>query len=83
MGDDELYREALAFNSFWFPDYYVRTALLFKVAKKTEWGDVDPRAALGFDYSALGPWQKNVGAPVAKVRDLIPPAPDGGAACGL
>jgi hypothetical protein len=83
LSDSELYREALAFNSFWFADYYVRTALLFKVVKKTEWGDVDPRVVMGYDYSAGGPWQQNVAAPVAKIPDLFPPTTEGGAACGL
>lgn len=83
LGEDELYREALAFNSFWFPSYYVRTALFFKVIKKTDWADADPRIVLGFDYSAGGPWQENVAASVEKIPDLIPPAPGAGAGCGL
>jgi hypothetical protein len=82
LSEDELYGEALAFNSFWFPDYYIQTALFFKVIKKTEWPDVDPRVVLGFDYSAGGPWQQNVAAQVNAIRGLIPPAPGGGANCG-
>ena len=83
LSDSDLYQEALAFNSFWFPEYYVRTALFFKVVKKTEWTDVDPKIVLGFDYSALGAWQTNVATAIEKIPDLIPPAPDGGASCGL
>lgn len=83
LNDDELYREALAFNSFWFPDYYVRTALFFKVVEKTEWPDVDPRVVLGFDYSAGGPWQENVAARLETMPGLIPPEPGGGAGCGV
>jgi hypothetical protein len=80
---DRLYHEALAFNSFWFPDYYLRTALFFKVVKKMEWAEVDPRVVLGFDYSAGGPWQHNVAAVVDRMPGLIPPAPGGGAGCGV
>lgn len=83
LSDDELYREALAFNSFWFPDYYLRTALFFKVVKKTDWADVDPRVILGFDYSAGGPWQQNVAARVDAIPGLIPATPGGGAGCGV
>jgi hypothetical protein len=83
LSEDDLYSEALAFNSFWFPDYYIRTALYFKVVKKTEWPDVDPRIVLGFDYSAGGPWQQNVAAKVETIPGLIPPAPGGGAGCGV
>lgn len=83
LSDAELYREALAFNSFWFPDNYVRTALFFKVIKKTEWADVDPRVVLGFEYSAGGPWQQNVAAQVDRIPGLIPAAPGGGAGCGV
>ncbi len=83
LGQDELYREALAFNSFWFPQYYIRTALYFKIAKWTDWNDVDPRVVLGYDYSAGGPWQENVGSPIAAIQGLIPEEPDGSAACAL
>ncbi len=83
LNEDELYREALAFNSFWFPDHYVRTALFFKVFGKTEWPDVDPRVVLGFDYSAGGPWKQNVAARLDTVPGLIPPKPGGSAGCGV
>ncbi len=42
LNDNQLYREALAFNSFWFGDYYVRTALFFKVIKKNRLGGCQP-----------------------------------------
>jgi hypothetical protein len=83
LDEDELYREALAFNSFWFPDHYVRTALFFKVVRQTEWPDVDPRVVLGFDYSASGPWQYNVAAPLKRMPGLIPPEPGADAGCGV
>lgn len=81
LTEDLLYREALAFNSFWFPDYYVRTALYFKVVRRTDWRDVDARTVMGADFSAAGPWQQNVLAALEAFPDLIPP-PEGGANCG-
>jgi hypothetical protein len=47
LQEDQLYREALTFNSFWFPDCYIRTALYFKVVLKTEWRDADPKTVMG------------------------------------
>jgi hypothetical protein len=81
LQETELYREALAFNSFWFPDNYVRTALWFKVFRATDWPDVEPAEILGFQYSALSSWRRNVDVPLASVSGLIPP-PEGGANCG-
>jgi hypothetical protein len=83
LSDEDLYREALAFNSFWFPDYYLKTALFFKVIKGIEWAGVDPRLVLSRDYSAGGPWQQNVAAKVNAIAGLIPPVPGGGAGCGV
>jgi hypothetical protein len=81
LSEDDLYREALAFNSFWFPDYYVRTALYFKVARKIEWRDVDPKLVMGPDFSTQSGWQQNVVAKLQAIPNLIPP-PRGGANCG-
>lgn len=83
LTDDELYREALAFNSFWFPSEYLRMALFFKVRRNTEWADVDPRTVLGFDYSAGGPWRQNVAAQIETIPDLIPPPSGSGVECGV
>jgi hypothetical protein len=81
LQEKELYQEALAFNSFWFPDYYIRTALYFKVVLKTEWRDVDPRTVMGSDFSALSPWRRNVQARLEAIPNLIPES-QGGANCG-
>jgi hypothetical protein len=81
LTEDQLYREALAFNSFWFPDYYIRTSLYFKVVRKTDWNHVDPKVIMGRDFSAGGPWQQNVHAALQAFPDLIPP-PAEGANCG-
>lgn len=67
---------------FWFPHNYIQTALYFKAVKNTDWENVDPKTIMGFDYSALGPWSRNVQAEVAKVPNLLPQTKDG-AACGV
>ncbi len=82
LTEDELYKEALIFNSFWFPQNYIQTALYFKVVKNIEWDKVDPKAALGVDYSTGGGWGKNVQTEIAKIPNLIPQT-KGGAGCGV
>jgi len=52
LGEAELYREVLAFNSFWFPEHYTHIALYFKVVKGLDWPTVDARTALGTIYSS-------------------------------
>lgn len=81
LSEKQLYREALAFNSFWFPDYYIRTALYFNVLRKTDWRDVDAKTVMGPDFSAGGPWQQNIQVALEAFPNLIPP-PTGGANCG-
>lgn len=74
LSEDQLYKEALAFNSFWFPRNYVETALFFKIRKGLDWSSVDPREALGYNFSSLSGWSKNVRAEIVKIPNLIPPA---------
>jgi hypothetical protein len=81
LNEEDLYRDALAFNSFWFPDIYIKTALYMKLFKSTDWRDVDPAEIMGFEFSALSSWQRNVGSKVEPVDELIPPI-EGGANCG-
>ena len=81
LSEDELFREAVAFNSFWFPDTYVRTALYFKAVEGKDWVDVAPRIVMSTSYSALRPWQTNVQTALARIPNLIPEE-QGGAGCG-
>lgn len=81
LTEDELYKEALAFNSFWFPDNYIQTALYFKVVKNIEWQDVNPKEVLGKNYSTSSGWSKNVSQEIAKIPNLIPQQ-QGGGSCG-
>ena len=72
LSDDEIYRTLLAFNSYWFAQNYLETALYFNVVKETDWNDVDPRLALSKNYSSLSRWIRNVHAHVSKVPGLLP-----------
>ncbi len=81
LTEDELYREALAFNSFWFPDTYIQTALYFKAVKNTDWENVDPRVIMGKDYSSVTGWSGTVAKKVAELK--LVPTQQGGAGCGV
>ncbi len=76
LDEDALYREALAFNSFWFPGTYVVTALYFKAVKKTEWRDVDPKLVMAEKFSTASGWANNVAMPMRAYPDLLPPPSD-------
>jgi len=80
LAADELWQEALAFNSFWFPQNYIQTALYFKVVRNIEWRDVDPREALSANFSSASGWQANVVSELGR-RGLLPR--QGGADCGV
>ncbi len=81
LTEDELYREALAFNSFWFPHNYIQTALYLKAIKNTDWDKVNPKAVMGKDYSSISGWYANVDAEVKKFG--LVPQQKGGAGCGV
>jgi hypothetical protein len=80
LGEDELLREALAFNAFWFPHQYAHTALYFASARNTAWREVDAREVLDAPLSSAGGWTTNVAAELQR-RGLVPPGGD--AACGV
>ncbi|MBI3443002.1 MAG: hypothetical protein HY007_04505 [Candidatus Sungbacteria bacterium] len=71
LSEDELYREALAFNSFWFPHNYIQTALYFKAVKNTDWDKVNPRVVVGKDFSSASGWYANVDSEIKKLG-LVP-----------
>ncbi len=52
MPKDEIYKKALVLNSYWFPQTYAEVAMYFRVKKSTSWDKVDPKEALGANYSS-------------------------------
>lgn len=80
LSEDGLYREALAFNSFWFPNNYIQTALYFKVVENTDWDKVDPMVVMGKGYSSAS----GANFVMKKVSELgLVPKKQGGAGCGV
>ena len=75
VSEQEMYKTALAVNSFWFPDNYQVIAQSF-AKQGIAWKDVDPKVALSAEYSS-GSGYANI---VAKLKPL---APSGGGSCGV
>ena len=81
LSDNEIYKTILDFNSFWFQQEYLETALYFKLVKHMDWKDVDPKLILSKDYSSLSGWNKNVHTAMSKFPGLVPNVPSG-STCG-
>lgn len=76
LSEDQIYKDLLSFNSFWFPQNYVEMAVYFDKAG-TKWKDVNPKLALGRDYSS------NQGA--ARIKQSVQSVPglqNQGGGCG-
>jgi hypothetical protein len=81
LGREEILKASLRVNSFWFPQHYVKTALLFAV-RKTDWDAVDPQEVLGRRYSSASGWRQHVDAELRKLAQALPPQ-GGGGTCAL
>ncbi len=51
LPDEQIYKEVLRLNSFWFPDTYLTTAIFFD-RQGTSWDKVDAKEVLGAKYSS-------------------------------
>lgn len=75
ISEDEMYRTALAVNSFWFPDTYSVIAQ-YLASKGMKWNDADPKTILGITYSS--------GSGYRKIQSQIPaPQNNGNGGCGV
>jgi hypothetical protein len=51
VSEQEMWETSLQVNSYWFPETYMTLSAYFE-RKGTAWGEVDPRLALGKEYSS-------------------------------
>ena len=51
LSEQQIYKDLLVFNSFWFPQNYVEMAVYFD-KQGTKWKNVDPKLALSANYSS-------------------------------
>lgn len=75
IGEDEMYRVALAVNSYWFPDTYITIAKYFE-NRGIAWTDIDPKTVLGSAYSSGQGYQQIL-------KEVEPPEESGGGGCGV
>ncbi len=57
VSEADMYKAALAVNSYWFPDTYLTIARYFQ-SKNVDWSAVDPKTALGSAYSSAQGYQQ-------------------------
>jgi hypothetical protein len=73
IASQELYRVALAANSYWYPRQYVETAVYFKKIEGRSWHEVPPETVLGPRFSTASGWRRNVHAALQEAN-LLPGA---------
>lgn len=83
LTEDELYQEALKFNSFWFPDQYTKMAMVLRLQQPDkDWTALDPKTLLSAEYSSGMGFRNNVNAPYSKIPGLNPQQSASGG-CGV
>ncbi|KKU23210.1 MAG: hypothetical protein UX34_C0014G0001, partial [Candidatus Woesebacteria bacterium GW2011_GWF1_46_13] len=73
LSDEEIYKEVLKLNSFWFPDNYLMAATYF-ARQGTPWDKIDAKEVLGDKYSS--------GQGAGELYQKVGPLPYGGSAGG-
>jgi hypothetical protein len=76
VSEADMYKAALAVNSYWFPDTY-ETIKVYMKNKGVEWKDVNPQEMLGANYSS--------GQGFAQIASQVtqPVQREGGGGCGV
>lgn len=75
VSEQDMWKAALAINSYWFPDTYINIATYMK-SKGVEWANVSPQEILGFDYSSGSGYTKIV-------SQITPPSQKSSGGCGV
>lgn len=73
--EEEMYKTALAVNSYWFPETYLTIEKYFK-KRGVEWSQVDAKEVLGELYSSGAGYQQ-------VLSDVEPVKIQGGGSCGV
>lgn len=53
FSEKEIFNAFIQFNSFWFPETYIKNALYFKATEGLDWKDVSKELVAGAEYSTL------------------------------
>ncbi|MDO8575040.1 MAG: hypothetical protein Q7R61_02080 [bacterium] len=76
VSESDMYKIALAVNSYWFPDTYLTIAKYLKEKKNISWVDANPKEILGRNYSS-GSGYQNI------LSQVAPPINNKGQGCGI
>ncbi len=77
LSEAQIYKDLLAFNSFWFPTTYVEMAVFFEKEEGLSWEAVDAKLALSADYSSAQGAQK-----ISQAVQNVPGLKSQGGSCG-
>ncbi len=77
QSEQEIYKAALAFNSFWFGQTYMDLAYYFQTKQGVDWDKVDPKTVLGSQYSSAQGYQA-----IRKEIEGAPKQPAASGGCG-
>lgn len=75
VSEGDIYKAALAVNSFWFPDTYLTIAQYLKT-KGIAWKDVSPKGILAAEYSSAAGYQQIL-------KQVQPEQRNSGGSCGI
>lgn len=75
--EQDMWKMALAVNSYWFPETYLTIATYLK-NNSVEWKDVNPREILGINYSSASGYAKISSQVILPSRQQ-----SGGSGCGI
>ena len=75
VNEADMYKAALAVNSYWFPETYINIARYFD-SQGTPWKKVDPKEVLGADYSSASGY-RNI------LNKIKPVERQSGGSCGV
>jgi len=53
FSEKEIFDTFIQFNSFWFPETYIKNALYFKATEGLDWKDVSKELVAGEKYSTV------------------------------
>lgn len=77
LSEEQIYKDLLAFNSFWFPTTYVEMAVYFQKEEDISWDKVDAKLALSSEYSSVQGAQK-----IKQAVQNVPGLESQGGSCG-
>jgi len=77
LPEEQIYKDLLAFNSFWFPQTYVEMAIYFKQNQNLDWDQVDAKTALSYEYSSASGASR-----ISKEVQNVPGLESQGGSCG-